>query len=266
MKLISATLVLSLIATSLWATSSIAAKTRGFLGAGVGIAPDYEGSDDYEAQPALFGRYTWASGRFVDLGGSNSAGRAASLRANLISESMSSVWRFGPVFQFRPERDDVDDNRVDRLNKVDNAFELGAYGGFSTGPWSANLTFAADVSDEHEGYVVTLDGGYAWKLDDKLRLTFRAAATYADSDYMDTYFSIDADDAARGGLPVFDADSGMKDVGLKIAASYRINQSWGLLGSVSYFRMLGDAEDSPVVDGVGDENQFSGVIAATYHF
>jgi len=261
-----AALSVALLAMSLWASSTCAATAGGFAGAGAALVPDYEGSDDYEFRLALLGRYTWESGRFVNLGGSNSAGRAPSLRANLISESMSPVWQFGPVVQFRPKRDHVHNNRVDRLKKVDSAVELGAYGGFATGPWSANLTFAADVSDAYAGYIVTLNGAYAWRVNEQLRLTFGAAGTYADSNYMDTYFSINSNDSARSGLRVFNADSGIKDVGLTLGANYRIDQSWGLLGSLSYFRLLGDAKDSPVVDFEDSKNQFGATIAVTYNF
>ena len=258
--------MLALVATGLSAASAFGATAGGFVGAGVGFGPDYEGSDDSETGPALFGRYTWASGRFVNLGGSNSAGGALSLRANLIAESTSPVWQLGPVLQFRPERDDVDNNRVDRLREVDDAFELGLYGGYASGPWSADLTFAADVSDEHEGYIVTLNGAYAARVSDVLTLTFGAAATYADSDYMDTYFSIDGDNATRSGLRRYDAGSGLKDIGLTLGANYRLGGSWGLIGSLSYFRLLGDAEDSPVVDDEGDKNQYGAALAVTYSF
>ena len=47
------------------------------------------------------------------------------------------------------------------------------------------------------------------------------------------------------------------------------NKTWGLAGSVKWTRMLNDAEDSPLVDGnggVGDENQFKGILAVTYAF
>ena len=274
-----ASLSVAVLSTSLWAVGASAQSVTGaqgagtgqpgtgFVGAGITFAPDYEGSEDSEAGLALFGRYNWQSGRFVQLGGSNSAGRAASLRANVISDAMSPVWEFGPVLQFRPERDAVDNDRVDRLSKVDNAVELGLFGGFATGPWSGALTWVADVSDEHDGYIITLNGAYRLPVNNQWSLTFGAAATYADSDYMDTYFSVTPSDAIRSpGLRVFDADSGVKDVGLSVAANYKINQNWGVLGSLAYFRMLDDAEDSPLVDDEGDDNQLHGVIAVTYAF
>ena len=67
-------------------------------------------------------------------------------------------------------------------------------------------------------------------------------------------------------MPRYGADSGLKDIGISLTGHYKFNKSWGLLGNVGYTRMLGDAEDSPLVDGVGDENQYSAVLAVTYSF
>ena len=69
------------------------------------------------------------------LGGTQEAGKALRLRANLISDEM---WELGPVLQYRMERDDVDDNQVDRMKDIDAATELGAFVGFKSGPWSAS--------------------------------------------------------------------------------------------------------------------------------
>jgi len=39
-----------------------------------------------------------------------------------------------------------------------------------------------------------------------------------------------------------------------------------LLGNLGYTRMMNDAEDSPLVKNVGDENQYTGIVAVTYNF
>ena len=38
------------------AQGALAAQAGGFVGGGIGMTPDYEGSDDYEAAAAFFGR------------------------------------------------------------------------------------------------------------------------------------------------------------------------------------------------------------------
>jgi outer membrane scaffolding protein for murein synthesis (MipA/OmpV family) len=155
------------------------------------------------------------------------------------------------------------------MKKVDDATELGAFVGFNTGPWSAQLAFAGDVSDEHDGYLVYLEGVYEWPVNDSFMLEFIAHGTYADSNYMETYFSVTNKNRGSSNLPNYNASSGVKDAGLDLTGLYSFNEKWGLVGNVGWTRMLGDAEDSPLVDGnrgAGDENQFGGVLAVTYSF
>ena len=241
-------------------------EAGGFIGLGAAYSPDYEGGDDYEASIAPFGRYNWGSGRYVSLGGTSGTEKAARLRVNLVSTAQSDTWEFGPLLQYRLERDDVDNNRVDRMRDVDAATELGVYGGFKSGPWAAGVGFVADVSSEHDGALVYMKGKYDIPVNDSFAMNVGAHLTYADDDYMDTYFGVSANDSVRSGLPRYSADSGLKDIGISLTGHYMFNKSWGLLGNVGYTRMLGDAEDSPLVDGVGDENQYSAVLAVTYSF
>ncbi|MEA2079519.1 MAG: MipA/OmpV family protein [Pseudomonadota bacterium] len=246
------------------------AQAGGFVGLGVAVKPDYEGSDDYEAAPAPFGHYRWASGRYVDLGGTGGAESAGRLSLNIISSDWSRTWEVGPLLQYRLERDDVDNNQVDDMKKVDDAIELGAFVGLRSGHWSTELAFAGDVSDEHDGYLVYLKGAYDWPVNDSFLLQIGAHGTWADSNYMDTYFGVDKNNRGRSTLPDYNADSGIKDAGLDLTGIYHFNKKWGMVGSVGWTRMFGDAEDSPLVDGgsraVGDENQYRGVLAVTYSF
>ena len=246
--------------------TSMAGEAGGFVGLGIGYIPDYEGSEDYEGAPALFGKYNWASGRTIELGAPPGPGSAARLSSNLVSESMSSTWQAGPLLQYRMKRDDMDNNKVDRMEEVDAATEAGAFVGFKMDRFSAELSFAADVSSEHDGYLVYLKGGYDLPVNNSFKLKLGAHLTYADSDYMDTYFGVSTRDAARSGLSKYNADGGLKDWGLSLTGNYSINDSWGLMGVVGYSQLINDAEDSPLVNDEGDENQFKGTIAVTYAF
>ena len=83
--------------------------------------------------------------------------------------------------------DDVDNNRVDLMKKVDSATELGAFVGFRSGPWAASLTYATDVSDERDGAVTELAGPYHLSANDDFSLKCGANVSHADVEYMDTY-------------------------------------------------------------------------------
>ena len=248
-RLVGLLLALLLAACPVWALD-------GMVGLGVGTAPDYEGSEDYTAVPMFMFQHNYDSGRFVKLMGPN-------LKVNLLADKQFSL---GPVLNYRFERDDVDNDRVDRMKKVDAAFEAGVFGGVNINNVLLGLELLADVSDEHDGYLVQANAGYRWKAMPELTVTPGVFLTYADSDYMDTYFGVDSGDAVRSGLPYYSADSGLKDVGVNLVAHYTPWEQWGVMGMFSYKALLNDAKDSPIVDDEGDDKQFMLGLMVTYRW
>jgi outer membrane protein len=226
------------------------------VGGGIGIAPEYEGSEDYKPVPVPFADVKFGNGMFVKLLGLN-------LRANLIPDNM---WRLGPVYNYRAERDNVDNNQVDRMRAVSDANELGIFGGFAYNNWFVSLEFMADTGDAYDGWYSKLQGGYNWMIDDSWALSIGASTTYANDDYMQTYFGVTAADAARSGLSRYNADSGIKDIGINLGVNWSITQNWGAKGITSFTQLVGDAsDDSPVVDQ-GSEFQFFGAALVVYSF
>jgi outer membrane scaffolding protein for murein synthesis (MipA/OmpV family) len=226
------------------------------IGGGIGVAPDYEGSSDYEVVPIPAGSAKFDNGMFVKLLGLN-------LRANLIP---SDFWRLGPVYNYRAERDNVDDNRVDRMREVSDANEFGIFGGIEWENWYVFLDLLGDTGDAYDGYYGTLKGGYNWIIDNEWALSIGGHTTYADDDYMQTYFGVNNRDSARSGLDKYDADSGIKDVGLDLGVNWAFASNWDLRGLARYSKLVGDADDdSPVVDQ-GSENQFFTGVLVLFKF
>lgn len=226
------------------------------IGLGAGLAPEYEGSEDYEAVPLPYVNVVWSNQMSLSLLGNKA-------KVNLVP---SATWKAGLVGEFIGERDDVDNSAVDRLEDVDSSIMLGAFIGFEANNWSGSIEAMQDVADGNDGAIVRLNGGYRIPINQSFRLGFGAFTTWADDDYMESYFEIDAADSARSGLSTHDADSGMKDVGLTVNATYQPWQNWGFMGVLSFKRLLDDAEDSPVVEDEGDENQFFGGVLVFYKF
>jgi outer membrane protein len=226
------------------------------LGIGLGFVPDYEGSSDYEAVPIPYARVNWDDGKSLEL-------QALKLKATLLRFDALTL---GPLANFRPGRDDVDNERVDDLKDVDDAFELGVFAGFEIDQWNVSAEILQDVSDEHDGLLFTLGGGYRLPLDEKKTLSLGASITFADDDYMESFFEIDNADSARSGLETFDADSGLKDISFKVGFGNMLTESWRMQAIIRYSRLLGDAADSPVVDDEGSANQFLGGVVFVYTF
>ena len=246
-------------------SGEVAAKAGGFLGLGVTYRPDYEGSDNYEGKIALFGRYNMESGRYISLGGTAGSERAARLKMNILTSE--TAWEIGPVVQYRFKRGgDVENNKVSHMQTVPNEQEAGGFVGYHLGSLFLSMTGVYDISGESDGTLFYFNGLYRLPVNDQFEMAVGAQTTWASNDYMETYFGVSGPNAANSGLPRYSADSGLKDAGVGLTGHYKFTKTWGMIGNVSYTRMLNDAKDSPLVKQVGDENQYTAVVALTYNF
>jgi MipA family protein len=238
---------------------------RGFsltLGAGAGIAPDYEGSDDYVAVPLwnLRAGNLYHPETYVQVLGPR-------LTSNFLP---SDHWRFGIAGQFIGERDDVEDDRVDDLESVDASVMLGLIAGYDVLATPQNdlvleVEGRQDVANDN-GFLGTIRGRYGSRLSERWRLDTLLSTTWASEDYMSSYFGIDAGDAARSGLDQFSADEGFKDLTFGASLTWRFFGNWSATGTGTYTRLIGDAEDSPVVKDGGDEDQVFAAFLINYRF
>jgi outer membrane scaffolding protein for murein synthesis (MipA/OmpV family) len=117
------------------------------------------------------------------------------------------------------------------------------------------------VGDAYDGWYATLRGGYNWVMSDAWVLSMGAHTTYANDDYMQTYFGVSRRDAERSGLDRYDADGGIKEAGIDLGLTWNFAHSWSLRGIASISQLVGDAnDDSPVVDEGSETQIFSGVM------
>ncbi len=232
------------------------------VGVAIGFVPEYEGSDDYTFGAAPFVRFQ-LKGHYQYL-----IIRSTELQVNLIDHP----WlRIGPSLNYRFGREDVDDSVVKKMKDIDDTIEAGGFVGVEfiddMNPrkrFSADIDFLADIGSEHEGYTVTFGARGWYPVSRMFDIGLGAAFVYADDDYMETYFGVDTSDAARSGLPIFNADSGVKDFRIFPMAVMHINMNWHVGAGFQYRRLLADAEDSPIVDKRGSKNQWIGGIGVAY--
>lgn len=233
------------------------------VGLGAALIPDYEGSDDYKAAPNwLFSANNlYDPNTFVRITGPE-------LRSNFVPHPQMRAGLWG---RYVPERDDVDNNRVDNLDNTDLSVMVGATVGWDLFPQpTLALTPAIDAGGDvanGNGYLVTPRLSYFNALpDSKFSLGSEVFATWASDDYMQEYFGIGARASDRSGLNEYDADAGFKDFGFGITTTYSFTDHWSTTLAAQYKRMLNDAEDSPIVNDEGNENQFLAAFTVNYKF
>jgi outer membrane scaffolding protein for murein synthesis (MipA/OmpV family) len=64
--------------------------------------------------------------------------------------------------------------------------------------------------------------------------------------YMQTYYGISAEQAARTGYPVYEPKAGLRDLALYANLRHDIGHEWTVLAGANTTRLLGPAANSPL--------------------
>jgi outer membrane scaffolding protein for murein synthesis (MipA/OmpV family) len=229
------------------------------LGAGGIYAPDFEGSDEFEFQPFPFVSVEYRDLAYI---------RGPEIGVNIIRLKATEDFsiKAGPLVRYRRDRKEKRNKDLRGLGDVGTAIEAGGALSFEYRQAWLRLSLAKDVAGGHEGLVGEGEAGIRFNLSDTLIASASAKASWADKDYMGTYFGVTAAQATRSGLPVYRAESGLKDVGAGLNLSYMLGQNWMVTAVGGYSRLMGDAADAPLVVRRGSPDQWMGGLFVAYRF
>lgn len=230
------------------------------LGAGALYQPEYEGSDEYKVAPLPMVMINYRDMVFL---------RGPMLGANVLTwqgPRPNDKLQVGPLVRYQFGRDEDDSDDLRGMGDIDAAVELGGFVTYSTGPWSAGLTLFRDVSGSHDGLTAKVSAGNRLPLGPKLMLRSEISAIWADDNYTETFFGVTAAQSARSGMRQYRAEGGFKDAGITFDLDYTLTEHWGLTGRLGYKHLLGDAADSPLVEGRGSADQLSSGLFVNYKF
>lgn len=102
-----------------------------------------------------------------------------------------------------------------------------------------------------------------WALSDRFSLRFALGATWADRDYMQTYFGVTAAQAQATSFAVYALKSGCRKVDASVGAEYAIAPNWKLQANVGFSQLGDEAAASPIV---GRRNAASAALTVAYEF
>lgn len=209
-----------------------AAEWNVMLGAGVRVEPKFEGAKDFTIIPlpmisAEFGQYV-----SVDPSG---------LTVNTWQyEGLSVKGRLGYDFG----RDSDDDKHLDGLGDIGASAVLGVDLSYELMPFEFKLSL-----DQHLGGSDGFSARFGTALMvpmDPFMFSIGPSITWADGNYMESYFGVTEKQSIKSGLREFEAEAGFKRVDLEISGLYFISEHWALRGEVGVGYLVGDAADSPV--------------------
>ena len=191
------------------------------------------------------------------------------IRVNVFgSDSLfeSENFKAGPLLKLDFGRDANDSPDLTGLGDVGTSLELGLFAQYTIGPTRLRVRGRQDVASGHSGMLITPDISVAVYRSDSLTVTSTLSTSWADNDYMDSFFSVTAAQSLTSGLAVFDATSGFKDISISFGANYAFTDRWNFVTSAGYAKLLSDAKNSPIVSVQGSSNQFVTGVYAVYSF
>lgn len=242
------------------ALSTFAAQAQTTVGFGGIVAPQFEGSADYTTRVAPSFSYKSESFSVRTAG--------PGLEADLLSSRAIDA---GPIlrYNFGREGSKIKNAQVSALPDIKGGIELGAYaqvnipvGGFKTF-LSPRLSVVEGIQGGATGTQMQASLGLL-RLQGDWTFGARATTTYGNARYMNTNFGVGANSAS--GLAAFKADAGIKDAGLSLFASYKINERFSVTGVAGYKVLMGDAAKSPIVKVAGRKEQMFVSLGVSYGF
>jgi len=226
------------------------ARWRFAVGGGVGVGPNFQGSDKYRLRAlpfvvASYGRF------FVGFGG---------VGVRLYREA---GWNFGALVAVGQGRKEDVDQRLAGLGDVDRTVNLGMYGVNFTRGFATRAVVYTDVGGEGHGTLARLDVLRRFRVDDRLGFFAGPGLTWGSRQYTQTFFGVTEEQSARSGFPEFHPGSGVNNWRLTAGTNYRFAPDWRLIGSLSASRLSADAGNSPIVE---TRAQYLAFVSAIYLF
>jgi outer membrane protein len=228
------------------------------VGARILVSPSWPGSADYSIYPLPY--FSFRDPNSPLIWGSPDDGTSIAL--------YSSEWlRVGIVGGFEGSRDRHDDKKLRGLKTIDWAIEAGGFVEIWPVEWMRGRAEIRRSFFGGDGWVadIGLDGVFKYN-----PWTFAVGprVSFATEEYMRTYFGITNKEANKSKVfsKSYRPDGGLKSAGAAASISYDWDNAWSATVFGGWNKLLGDAEKSPIVRKIGDDNQFFGGLAVSYTF
>lgn len=208
------------------------------LGVGGGVKPTYPGADKYMFVPypiIEFGRM------YLPIIGQT-------------EKKTRGVFVY-PSFGLNGKREASDDGSLKGTREVDWAFEAGLGGGFQY-DWFRAFATARQGFNGYSGQTGELGFDILLPMGSRFDFAFGPRTSWGSESYMETYFGVTQQEAAKGTLAAYKPDAGFKSAGLAGQVNYWIDDRTRLQVKGSWSRLIDDAGDSPIVKA-GSRDQWT---------
>jgi outer membrane scaffolding protein for murein synthesis (MipA/OmpV family) len=228
------------------------------VGVGAAMRPTFPGSDRYRITPVPLVIIRWRD--TISLGANGLSiywhhdnfrvGSGVSYDGGRLDHETSGLFDSG-------------DNRLTGLGDIGASVGIRAFISYKVGPVYLDTSAIKYIGPDNKGVLINLGASAPLMLTKRLVLRPHIRATWADNNYMSTYFGITAIQSSQSIFPQFSAGAGVEDINAGLSIVYLLNKHWFIGADASATRFLGDAARSPIT--IANTNA---IVAAAvgYHF
>lgn len=219
------------------------------LGFGPKIKPNYFGAEDYKWVPTGHFSFNTANVRGIQIGNPNAS-------------SGKGKWGLRGSFRLIGARKSDDYAELTGLEDIDPAIELGLGYGYKSPNFQVFGVVRQGIGG-HTGQVAEFGADAKFSVGDDLRVSIGPRVLYGSGEYLDTYFGVSSAEAAASSFTAYSPDPGLVSAGLRLDATYDINNTWGIRAVIRHDVLQDNAANSPIVQ---KEDQSSAAIILTREF
>jgi len=243
---------------SAWTVNQKPAAWDISLAAGAAMQPTFHGSDRYRVSPVPLVIIRWRD--TVSLG----------------VEGLSAYWhhgnlRIGGGVNYEGGRLDHQsngiissgDDRLKGLGDVDSSVGLRAFVSYKWGPAYLDTSATKYLGAQNKGVLVNLGVSAPVAITKRFIVRPHIGGTWADDNYMRTFFGVSPVQASRSIFPQFATGAGVEDIHGGLTVVYRLNQHWFWGADATATRYLDGAARSPIT--LSDTNATVASVIG-YHF
>lgn len=223
------------------------------LGLGVGMTPDYSGSNDYSLRvvPLIDVRF---KNRWTLQG--------SKLRVNVLS---NEVLKLGPLINYRFGRGESNNLALTGLGNVSGTMQVGAFAELQTGLLLASAEVRQAVGSGHGAEAIFIVGNGLYR-DENWLVVMGLRGVWSSGKQTQAYYGVNETQALASGYEVSKMSSGFNDVGLNFIVRYQLNDSARIENIVGVSKIIGSAASSPIVKLKGSTNQVIFGVGFRYSF
>ena len=215
------------------------------LGFGLGVTPEYEGSDDYRFRiiPLIDIRYKSR----LRLNGSHLSYIAY----------RDGPFSAGPLLHLRFGRNESRNTILAGIGDVSDTLQVGAFARYQTESALVSAEYRQALGANLGGSLLVTAGHGIYK-NGKFTAMLAVRARWLSGKSMQTIYGLTESQSASSqfGLPSHMSGAGFSEVNGNLVGSYEMTEKIRLLSLVSLGSIVGDAANSPFISGHGSKTQF----------